>query len=64
MKVKFTDEQVEFIKEGTCINGECFYMPFWFKATEDKNIFEQFDLNDLHEDLKDILLDIKSQKTG
>ena len=55
MKVKITKEQQELLNTGTIVstpeNVTYHYLPFWYKETEDEDVFEIIPLGKLPDDL-------------
>ena len=61
MKVKITKEQQELLNTGTIVstpeNVAYYYLPFWYKKTEDEDVFEIIPLGKLPDDLVKLLKD-------
>ena len=59
MKIKLSNDQVEFLETGTVFVGpngfKWYYMPFWFKETEEKGTFEELSFDKLPEDFKKVI---------
>ena len=57
-QMKLTNKQAELIKTGShaMTNGNSYYfLPFWFKETNKKNVFELCYLDHLPDELKHII---------
>lgn len=56
--VKFSKEQVSFMKHGSAIlvHGETWHhVPFWYKETDQENVFEEVSMEDLPNYLKEAI---------
>ena len=66
MKIKLTQNQINFLERGTTFVGpngvKWYYMPFWFKETEEARVFDKFSLDELPEDFKKALQDHRDGK--
>jgi hypothetical protein len=58
-KIKLTKSQQSLLMLGNCIHnpdGQYYcYIPFYFKSTPDKNVFELIYLNNIPDELKDLI---------
>ena len=64
VQIKLTNKQVELIQTGShaMVNGNSYYfLPFWFKQTDKKNVFELHYLDHLPDELKKV---IKKSREG
>lgn len=56
MKVKLTKSQKDLLNIGSKVEGLdghfYYYIPFWFRSTDNSNIFEQYHLEKLPDELK------------
>lgn len=54
---KLNDETVSFLKSNaTILNEEYYFLPFWFEATDDPNVFELHHLDGkLPQELEDVI---------
>lgn len=67
MKIKFTKETIELFKQlGTVVYvGDTYlYMPYWFKETENKDVFEVTPTGKLPKDLEKFIKGLRSEKPG
>ena len=63
-KIKLTGKQAELIHTGSraMVNGNSYYfLPFWFKEIDKKNVFELHYLDHLPDELKEV---IKKSREG
>lgn len=56
-KLILSKEQIELLNIGTKLrlDSTYYYLPFWFKATEEEGVFECFSLEHLPKELVDYL---------
>lgn len=60
MKIKLTSQQTKFIREFShhvvTPNGDkWFYFPFWWHETDEQNVFDSVDIDNLPEEVKDVI---------
>lgn len=64
-KIKTTEETATFIKNGSKVqSGETsyYYIPYWFKSTEDPLVFEMLSFEKLPKELTDLILKERQEK--
>jgi len=62
-KIEVTKEQSDLIKGiSHCVNGEWYYIPYWFKDLGN-NVFEEHSFDKLPDELKDVLMDSRYKQS-
>jgi hypothetical protein len=66
MRVKVKKSVAEFIEDtGNCMTthgNRYFYIPFWFKKTDEEGIYEEYFLDDLPQELIDAIKFFRENK--